>query len=137
MPTGTPFGIRNEAVIKCIGAKENVSNQNKNVDITVNWGLKANNNFNNIIINWPKSYEESKTKNIYNYELTGLSIRQSNFGCHNNNFDFYVYIYNLYREPKLSFDLPLSLPKGEEATCDLFDKTALKCTLNLKHTKKL
>ena len=135
LPTGTPFGIRNEAVIKCIGAKENVSNQNKNVDITVNWGLKANNNFNDIIINWPKSYEESKTKNIYNYELTGLSIRQSNFGCHNNNFDFYVYIYNLYREPKLTFDLPLSLPKGEEATCDLFDKTALKCTLNLKHTK--
>jgi hypothetical protein len=29
----------------------------------------------------------------------------------------------------------LTLPKDEEATCDLFDQTALKCTLNLKHTK--
>ena len=136
LPAESPFKVKNEAVIKCIGAKENLSNQNKNVDITLNWDIKANNNFNDIIINWPKSFEESSNKkNLYNYELTGLSIRQSNFGCHNNNFDFYVYIYNLYREPKLTFDLPLTLPKGEEATCDLFDQTALKCTLNLKHTK--
>ena len=135
LPSATPFKIRNEAIIKCIGTKANLSNQNKNVDITLNWGLKANNNFNDIIINWPKSYDESNSKNIYNYELTGLSIRQSNFGCHNNNFDFYIYIYNLYREPKLSFDLPLSLPKNEEAMCELFDQTALKCSLNLKHKK--
>ena len=136
LPTGSPFKVRNEAVVKCIGAKENRSNQNKNVDFTLNWEIKANNNFDDIIINWPKSFDESSNKkNIYNYELTGLSIRQSNFGCHNNNFDFYVYIYNLYREPKLTFDLPLTLPKDEEATCDLFDQTALKCTLNLKHTK--
>ena len=135
IPNGTPLKIRDEAVVKCIGAKENVSNQNKNVDITLNWGIKVNNNFNDIIIKWPKTYDESNTKNIYNYELTGLSIRQSNFGCHNNNFDFYVYIYDLYREPKLFFDLPLELPKDYDASCEIFHQTALKCSLNLKHKK--
>ena len=136
LPSGTPFNLKNEALVKCIGTKENLSNQNKNVDITLYWDIKANNNFNNIIIMWPRVYDESSsTKNMYEYELTGLSIRQSNFGCHNNNFDFYVYIYNLKEEPKLSFDLPLTLPKDYEAECELFDQTALKCSLNLKHKK--
>lgn len=136
LPSGTPFQLRNEALLKCIGTKENLSNQNKNVDITLYWDMKANNNFNNIIITWPKIYDDSASKkNIYGYEITGLSIRQSNFGCHNNNFDFYVYIYNLGREPKLSFDLPLTLPKDYDAECELFDQTALKCTLILKHKK--
>ena len=135
LPNKTPYNEKDEATIKCIGAKENLSNINKNVDITINWYLKANNNFNNIIIRWPKTYDESNKKNIYNYELTGLSIRQSNYGCHNNNFDFYVYIYDLRREPKLIFDLPLTMPKNYEATCEIFDPTALKCSLNLKHKK--
>ena len=135
LPNGSPFNLKNEAIIKCIGSKENTSNQNKNVDITLHWDIKANNNFNDILITWPKSYDDIKKKNIYGYELTGLSIRQSNYGCHNNNFDFYVYIYNLYREPKLTFDLPLSEPQNYDATCELFDRTALKCSLNLKHKK--
>lgn len=135
LPTGSPYNIKNEALIKCIGSKENKSNINKNVDITLNWEIKDNNDFRNIIISWPKVFDESYKKNLYGYELTGLSIRQSNFGCHNNNFDFYVYIYNLYREPKLIFDLPLSLPKDYDATCEIFDPTALKCSLNLKHKK--
>jgi hypothetical protein len=135
LPIGSPFNIKNEALIKCTGSKESQSNVNKNVDITLNWEMKENNNFKNIIISWPKTYDESYKKNLYSYQLTGLSIRQSNFGCHNNNFDFYVYIYNLYREPKLSFDLPLSLPKDYDALCELFDPTVLKCSLNLKHKK--
>ena len=97
--------------------------------------MKVNNNFNNIIISWPKTIDESYKKNIYQYHLSGLSIRQSNFACHSNNFDFYVYIYNLYHEPKISFNLPLTLPKNSFAKCDLFDTTALKCSLNLKHKK--
>ena len=52
----------------------------------------------------------------------------------------YIYIIlnifnNLYREPKISFNLPLSVPKNTYAKCDLFDTTALKCSLNLKHKK--
>ena len=39
------------------------------------------------------------------------------------------------REPKLIFDLPLTMPKNYEATCEIFDPTALKCSLNLKHKK--
>ena len=135
LPRGSPFGIAGETIVKCIGAKENLSNQNKNVDILLNWDIKANNNFNDIIIKWPKTYDDLNIKNIYNYELTGLSIRQSNFGCHNNNFDFYVYIYDLRREPKLNFNLPLEYPKNYQANCEIFDQTALKCSLNLKHSK--
>ena len=137
LPSGSPFKVRNEALIKCIGSKDPSSAQNNNVDITLNWDVKVNNNFNDIIITWPRTYEETYNKNIYGYELTGLSIRQSNFGCHNNNFDFYVYIYNLHAEPRLYFELPLTYPKNYDAQCELFDQTALRCSLNLKHKKLL
>ena len=135
LPNGSPYKIKNRAIIKCIGEKEKTSNPNSNVDIILNWNIKINNNFNNIIISWPKSYDDVNKKNIYGYELIGLSIRQSNYGCHKNNFDFYVYIYDLGREPKLSFELPLSNPKNTIADCQIFDKTTLKCSINLKHQK--
>ena len=135
LPYGAPFQEKRKAKIECVGKKDKKAEQNNNVDISLNWKLKVNNNFTNIIISWPKTIDESYKKNIYSYHLTGLSIRQSNFACHSNNFDFYVYIYNLYHEPKISFNLPLSLPKNGMAKCDLFDKTALKCSLNLKHKK--
>ena len=135
LPVGSPFNLYDKSVIKCIGEKDKKGEQNNNVDITINWDLKVNNNFKSIMISWPRTYDELNKKNIYRYQLTGLSIRQSNFGCHEHNFDFYVYIYNLYREPKISFNLPLSVPKNTYAKCDLFDTTALKCSLNLKHKK--
>lgn len=135
LPIGSPFQVHNKAEIKCIGGKNKTTENNENIDITLNWNLKANNNFNNIMISWPRTYDESNKKNLYSYKITGLSIRQSNYACHNNNFDFYVYIYNLYREPKLSFNLPLTFPKNNFAKCELFDTTALKCTLNLKHKR--
>ena len=135
LPNESPYNLKDMAIIKCIGAKEDKSNQNSNVDIVLNWNLKANNNFNDIIISWPITYDDFHKKNIYSYQLTGLSIRQSNFGCHNNNFDFYVYIYDLGREPKLFFDLPLSNPKNTIGNCQIFDSTALKCSINLKHKK--
>ena len=135
LPTDSPYLLRNKAIIKCIGAKENISNQNRNVDIILNWKLKANNNFNDIIISWPLNFDGLHKKNIYSYQLTGLSIRQTNFGCHNNNFDFYVYIYDLGREPKLSFELPLSSPISTTSNCQVFDSVTLKCSINLKHKK--
>ena len=73
--------------------------QNSNVNISLNWKLKVNNNFTNIIISWPKPIDESYKKNIYLYHLTGLLIRQSNFACHSNNFYFYIYIYIIYDIP--------------------------------------
>ena len=135
LPTDSPYILRNKAIIKCIGAKENISNQNRNVDIILNWKLKANNNFNDIIISWPLNFDGLHKKNIYSYQLTGLSIRQTNFGCHNNNFDFYVYIYDLGREPRLNFELPLTSPKNMLGNCEIFDSMALKCSINLKHAK--
>jgi len=135
LPSGTPYDLEDKAVVKCIASKEKKSNINYNVDITLNWNLKANNNFNDIIIDWPDEYDDLNKKNIYLYQLTGLSIRQSNYGCRNNNFDFYVYIYDLSREPKLYFDLPLLNPQDVTANCQIFDSTALKCTINLKHKK--
>ena len=135
LPKGTPYNEESLAIIKCKGIKEQKSVQNNNIDIVLNWKIKENNNFNNIIINWPDDHDDIKKKNIYGYKLTGLSIRQSNFGCHNNKFDFYAYIYDLGSEPKLSFELPLSNPKNLIADCELFDRTALKCSINLKHKK--
>ena len=130
LPEGTPYDDDEEAIIKCTGQKVDT----KNVDIILNWNLKDNNNFNDIIITWPKSHD-AKRKNLYGYELRGISIKQSDFGCRDNNYDFYVYIYDLGKEPKLNFEMPLSYPKNKMANCILFDKTALKCSLNLKHKR--
>ena len=35
----------------------------------------------------------------------------------------------------MSFNLPLTMPKNGIAFCEIFDQTALKCSLNLKHKK--
>ena len=129
LPEGTIYDEEDEAIIKCIGKKMNKNN----VDIVINWNLKDNNNFNNIIIKWPKSHD--KKKNLYGYDIDGISIKQSDYGCRENNLDFYVYIYDLGREPKIVFELPLDSPKGAMADCKLFDRTTLKCSLNLKHKK--
>ena len=137
LPIDSPYLVNNAAIIKCQGQKDKKAEPSNNVDITLNYNLQFNNNFKNIMISWPKNYDEINKKNIYSYQLNGLSIRQSNFGCHNNNFDFYVYIYKLNREPKINFNLPLTFPKNNFAKCELFDTTALKCSLNLKHKKLL
>ena len=130
LPEGTPYDEEDEAVVKCTGKKTN----RNNVDIELNWNLKDNNNFNSIIIKWPKTYD-AKKKNLYGYDVNGVSIKQSDYVCRDNNFDFYVYIYDLGREPKLNFDLPLHYPKNMMAMCKLFDQTTLKCSLNLKHKR--
>ena len=130
LPEGTYYDEEDEAIIKCTGKKTNKNN----VDIELNWGLKDNNNFQKIIIKWPKTHDD-KRKNLYVYDLNGVSIKQSDYVCRENNFDFYVYIYDLGREPKINFDLPLQIPKNMAANCKLFDQTTLKCSLNLKHKK--
>ena len=130
LPEGTPYDEDDEAIIKCTGKKFDATN----VDVMLNWNVKENNNFENIIIKWPKAYD-GKRKNLYGYELKGISIRQSDYGCRDNSFDFYVYIYDLGKEPKISFELPLASPKDTMAECKLFDKTTLKCSVNLRHKK--
>ena len=144
IPIGSPFNKKNYIFVKCIGEKKfekNIPNiftkQNINVDITLDWYLKENNLFKNIIISWPKTYDKSTEKNIFFYHLTGLSIRQSNFGCHDNNFDFFVYIYNVQSQSKINFNLQLALPKNFFANCELFEPKALRCSIILRHKKIL
>ena len=57
LATYSPYNLKDMVTIKCIGAKEDKSNQNNNVDIVLNLNLKANNNFNNIIIIWPRTFD--------------------------------------------------------------------------------
>ena len=135
LPKGTEYDEKNEAIISCRGKKDNLAEKNNNVDIVINWELKENNNFWNIIIIWPFEYGGSvKKKNIFAYELKGLSIRQTDYGCKNNNFYFYVYLYNIGYEPKISFELPMLAP-NKNAECKIFNQKTLKCNLNLNHMK--
>ena len=53
MPEGTPYDEDDEAIIKCTGKKVDATN----VDVMLNWNVKENNNFGNIIIKWPKAYD--------------------------------------------------------------------------------
>ena len=53
LPEGTPYDEDDEAIIKCTGKKVDATN----VDVMLNWNVKENNNFENIIIKWPKAYD--------------------------------------------------------------------------------
>ena len=135
LPMGTEYDEKNAAIVTCRGKKDSQSVRNNNVDIVINWELKENNNLGNIIIIWPFEYGGSvKKKNIFAYELTGLSIRQKDYGCRYNNFYFYVYLYDIGYEPKFTFELPMQAP-NKNAECKIFNKKTLKCNLNLKHIK--
>lgn len=136
LSTNTLFNEKGAATILCLGNKPEKYGKNNNVDITLNWASKDNNNFDNIIIKWPKTFESQK-KNIFRYELTGISLKQTNYGCSadKKSFNFYLYIYNLEREPKLNFNLNMLTPKSPAASCEIFDSSALKCSLNLKYKK--
>lgn len=134
LSTNTLFNEKDAAEILCLGSKKDSQNKTNNIDITLNWASKVNNNFDDIIIKWPSTFDIPK-KNIYSYELTGISMKQSNYGCFSDSFNFYVYIYDLGKEPKLSFDLNLYSPKSPAANCEIFDSSALKCSLNLKYSR--
>ena len=63
-------------------------------------------------------------------------MQQKNYYCNEGNyFIFYINIYDLNREPKLWFDLPLLSPEGLTASCELFDPLTLICELDLRYTK--
>ena len=128
IPTGT--SINKNALIdaQCYGSKK--ESTNKNTDILLNWNLEENNNFENILIKWP--YDLKKKKNIFYYEIKGLSVKKDNFGCFENKFFFYLYVYDLKAEPKISFNLPLISPKYSNAVCKLYNSVTFKCIINLR-----
>ncbi len=98
--------------------------------MTLNWASEANNDFKNILIRWP--YDLTKKKHIFFYDIKGLSVKQSDFGCFENKFFFYLYVYDLKAEPKISFYLPLTYPKGTKAVCKLYNSVTFKCIIDLR-----
>lgn len=129
------FNQENNTLIHCFGEKKG---NNQEIDLTLNYVQKKNNNCTNIIINWPEVQYYGNKKNIYSYKLTVLSMQQKDFICDEGTyFIFYINIYDLNKEPKISFDLPLFSPEGIIANCELFDHITLMCSIDLKYKKLL
>ena len=129
IPTGSSINKNELIEVKCIGYRYIYSNNN-NTDILLNWNLKENNDFQNIIVNWP--YDLTKKKHIFYYDIKGLSVKRDNFGCFGNKFFFYLYVYDLKAEPNISFNLPLVYPKHTSAVCKLYNSVTFKCIIDLR-----
>jgi hypothetical protein len=131
IPTGTSINKNVLIEVQCIGTRANLNNNN--TDLLLNWNLEENNNFQNIVIQWP--YDLTKKKHIFFYNVKGLSVKRDDFGCFENKFYFYLYVYDLKAEPKISFDLPLVYPKNSYAVCKLYNSVTFKCMLDLRLKK--
>ena len=67
----TIFNEENNTFIRCFGEKKG---NNDEIDLTLNYIQKKNNNFTNIIINWPDVEYYGNKKKFYSYKITALSI---------------------------------------------------------------
>ena len=129
------YNQENNTVITCFGEKQGSSSE---IDLTLNYVQKKNNNCSNIIINWPELQYYGNKKNLYSYKITALSLQQKDFTCDEGNyFIFYINIYDLNKEPKIWFNLPLLSPEGISANCELFDQMTLMCSIDLRYKKIL
>ena len=115
-------------VVQCEGTK--LDTKNANVDFSINHKLSENRFYKNLIIEWPKDIE-TNTKQIYSYKIQALAMKNGDFGCFENKFYFYIYIYDLNYEPQVRFNIQLSRPKSYEATCELYNSYTLKCYIDL------
>ena len=71
-------------------------------------------------------------------KISALSFKRKYSVCEDGNyFTFYINIFDIGKELKLIFDLPLSSPKGYIATCELLDHLTLVCTIDLRFKKIL
>ena len=132
IPSGSSINKNVLLEVRCIGHRPPIKNNN-NTDLTLNWAWEKNNNFNDVLIRWP--YDLTKKKHIFFYDVKGLSVKKSDFGCFENKFFFYLYVYDLKAEPKISFNLPLSYPKGGKAVCKLYNSVTFKCMIDLRLKK--
>ena len=129
--TGTSINKNELIEVECIGTRANLNNNN--TDLLLNWNIEENNHFENIVIQWP--YDLTKKKHIFFYNIKGLSVKRDDFGCFENKFYFYLYVYDLKAEPKISFNLPLEYPKNSYAVCKLYNSVTFKCMLDLRLQK--
>ena len=129
-----------DTVINCFGNKTLPEENNENViiDMNMNYVQKKNNYFNDIIINWPERQYFGNKKNLFSVRIYALSIKRKYSFCEDGNFfTFYINIYDMNKEIKIFFDLPLVEPTGYIATCELFDHLTLVCTIDLRYKKIL
>ena len=131
IPSGASINKNELVEIRCIGRRANLGINN--TDFILNWNLEENNEFQNIVVRWP--YDLTKKKHIFYYDINGLSVKKEDHGCFENKFYFYLYVYDLKAEPKISFNLPLVFPKNVEAVCKLYNSVTFKCVIDLRLRK--
>ena len=132
IPSGTPF--YKNITIFCNAEKISEESMKTNdTDITLNWGLEKNRIHEDIIINWPN--DKKKIKHIYSYYIQGFSLVQTNYGCFNNEFYFYIYIYNLEHQTDINFEIQMKNPVEPKALCKLYESSILKCYFPLYQQK--
>ena len=125
IPNNTNFFNRS-IPIYCYGNKLSEESMKKNdTDITLNWGIDVNRIHDEIIIKWPQM--KKKIKHMYSYTIKAFSLSQKNYGCFNNEFYFYMYIFNLDYEPDILFEVKMKNPKQPKAICKIYDSSSLKC----------
>ena len=129
IPSGSSINKNILVEVRCIGPRPPIRTNN-NTDLILNWAWEQNNNFDDILIRWP--YDLTKKKHIFFYDVKGLSVKKSDFGCFENKFFFYLYVYDLKAEPKISFNLPLTYPKDTRAICKLYNSVTFKCIIDLR-----
>ena len=115
---------------------EKISEESKltnNSDITLNFGLEKNRLYDDIIIRWPD--EKKKIKHMYSYNIEGFSLVQTNYGCFNNEFYFYIYIFEIDNEADINFEIQMKNPVEPKAICKLHEPTILKCYFPLYQQK--
>ena len=66
---------------------------------------------------------------------TWLSVNEEDYGCFENKFYFYLYVYDLKAEPKISFNLPLVYPLDTKSVCKLYISVTFKCVIDLRLKK--
>ena len=134
IPNNTNF-FNKSISINCDGKKISEESMKKNnTDITLNWGIEKNRIHEKIIIKWPKT--KKRIKHMYSYTIKAFSLIQKNYGCFNEEFYFYIYIYNLDYEPNIYFEIEMKNPKIPRAVCKVYESSILKCFLPL-HRQRL
>ena len=127
LPKNTYF-VNKNILIYCYGNKISEESMKKNdTDITLNWAIDKNRLHEKIIIRWPKIKTQKKLRHLYSYTIKAFSLSQRNYGCYNNEFYFYIYIYDLEYEPDILFELSMEEPQKPKAICKTHESSILKC----------
>ena len=138
--SSSSFYNEENTLIKCFANKTITEEENNNIiiDMNLNYVQSRNNYFQNIIINWPERQYFGNKKNFFSVKIDVLAVRKKYAICEDGTFfTFYVNIYDIKKETKIFFDLPLVNPQGYITTCEIFDQLSLACTIDLRYKQIL